>query len=92
MIPTGIDKCNNKIMISTIRYPNLFRVGINLALRALVLPIMMSKLNLDPEWIWISILNFLIYLLFWPDGCAWTHAKERAGRATIGPHMIFLFF
>jgi hypothetical protein len=26
LIPTGIDKCNTKIMIATIRDPNLFRV------------------------------------------------------------------
>jgi hypothetical protein len=61
-IPTGIDKCNKKIMGATIRDPDLFRVakrlginplvkrcGINPALRSLVLPIMMRKLVLDPE-------------------------------------------
>jgi hypothetical protein len=26
LIPTGIDKCNTKIMIDIIRYPDLFRV------------------------------------------------------------------
>jgi hypothetical protein len=26
LIPTGIDKCNTKIMIGTIRDPDLFRV------------------------------------------------------------------
>jgi hypothetical protein len=26
LIPTGIDKCNTKIMIDTIRDPDLFRV------------------------------------------------------------------
>jgi hypothetical protein len=35
--------------------------------RSLLLPIMMSKSNLDPERIRVSIINFLIYLLFQPN-------------------------
>jgi hypothetical protein len=38
--------------------PLVKRCGINPALRSLVLPIMMSKLNLNPEWIRVSITNF----------------------------------